>query len=142
MKNFYSSIDKTIVHDLGKTLTEIFKTDSPQTNPVFPTYNKILDKEAGKLTIQVALAGYAKTDIKVDLESNILTVKTPQGSSVLPSNTDGKVSYRGIFNNKHEIKFKLSSNALVESVKFDNGLLSILVKQTEDEPKVKSFEIN
>lgn len=112
-------------------------------DPGYSFYNKIYDPETKTLTIQLAFAGYKKEDIEVALDNSELTVKTPKGSSILPLGDDTKVTHRGISNKKHNLKFKLSEFAIVQSVKFDNGLLSInIVQEVPDKFKPKVFSID
>lgn len=105
-------------------------------------FNKIWNKDEGILELQIALAGYAKSDIKITIDKNILEVSTPEGSSILPKGDDETVKFRGLSNKKHLIKFKISEYAELLPVKFENGLLSIKLKEViPEEKKPKSINI-
>lgn len=105
-------------------------------------YNVVEDKDKTEIKIQVALAGYAKSDIKVSLDKNIVTVSTPSGSSILPKGEDQNVRYRGLSNKKHNLKFRISEYAKISEVKFENGLLEILiVEEIPESKKPQEFEI-
>lgn len=111
--------------------------------PAYSFYNKLNSKDGKSLTLQFAFAGYNKSDITVTQEKSILQIKTQEGSSMLPKSDDDTVAHRGISNKKHDLKFKLSEGATISEVKFENGLLSIVVNRPEPaESDKKIFSID
>lgn len=99
----------------------------------FPPCN-IQNSDDGKgVLIEVALAGFKKDELNVKREGNILSV---EGKSKREPKQGGfqQIAYRDFSR-----KWSVAPNIKIESVTFEDGLLSILL--LHDSPLVEQFEI-
>jgi molecular chaperone IbpA len=91
-----------------------------QTSPSYPPYNiKKIDKS--KYVIEMAIAGFSKSDIEVTLEGNKLVVK---GLTKEEPNEDNYI-FKGIANRAFNRTFTLSDRIEIESAQVVNGMLEI-----------------
>ena len=107
---------------------------TPQTN--YPPYN--IRKE-GNLNhvIEMALAGFSKDDIEIEVAQGVLTVKS------MKENADDEATvHRGISYRKFNRKFTLADDIVVNDAKLENGLLTITLEQIiPEEKKPKLIQI-
>lgn len=121
------------------TFDEMFNSIFGYGEMAHPFYNEYIVKRDDKelYLIQVALAGYTKQDIKVALDgnTNILSVKATGGElgAVV------KQIKRGIANRTVQRKWQLPQGFEVDSIAFENGLLSIWLDYTARQKAVKEF---
>ena len=105
----------------------------------FPKYN-IIKTQDNIFVIEMALAGYSKTDIEIESKDGALIVsyKKPKGEK---SDAD-KYLHRGITKRSFTKSFGLADNVVVRNAKFIDGLLSIELEQIiPDEKKPKKITI-
>ena len=80
--------------------------------------------------IEMALAGFSKDDIEVEVAQGVLTFRS------MKENTDDDSNvYRGISYRKFNRKFTLADDIVVNNAKLENGLLTILLEQIIPEEK-------
>lgn len=108
----------------------------------FPPYNIIESKRELQETtvrLEMAVAGYTRDRLKVELKSNILTIAgLPVGD---PTQGD-TYRHRGISNTSFLRAFELKGTAIVKDVTLNDGLLVITFASKEPEPQnVKKFDI-
>ncbi len=95
----------------------------------FPPYN--IRKEGDyKYVIEMALAGFGKKDIEVEMAEGTLTVR-----SVKENVTDDSDIYRGIAYRKFERKFTVAEDVEVKGAKLENGMLLIGLERIVPEEK-------
>ena len=99
------------------------------TNVGFPHYN-IVHHDDYKYTIEMALAGYSKSDIDVELADGVLTIK----SMKTVEESDNKV-YRGIASRNFTRKFTLADDIVVKDGALKDGMLSIELERVVPEEK-------
>jgi molecular chaperone IbpA len=89
------------------------------TSTGFPPYNI---RKGGDYTfvIEMALAGFSKEDIEVELEDGLLTVR-----SIKENDENDSDIYRGISYRKFNRKFTLSDDIVVNDASLENGMLKI-----------------
>ena len=108
-----------------------------QTSTGFPPYN--IRKE-GNLNhvIEMALAGFSKDDIEVEVAQGVLTIRS------MKENIDDEATvHRGISYRKFDRKFTLADDIVVNDAKLENGLLTINLEQIiPEEKKPKLIQIN
>ena len=97
----------------------------------FPPYN-IQKIEDFKYTIELALAGFTKDEVEVEVADGILTVRSVKESEDV---TDEWTLHRGISYRKFNRKFTLSDDVVVNDAKLENGLLTIELEQIVPEEK-------
>ena len=97
----------------------------------FPPYNiqKVGDYN---YTIEMALAGFSKEDIEVEVADGVLTVRSVKESD---NEADEWTLHRGISYRKFNRKFTLSDDVVVNDAKLENGLLVIELEQIVPEEK-------
>lgn len=100
--------------------------------------------------LEFAVAGYTKEEIKVELtDSDILEISSNGADEIYNTlvgvdvNTDWECTYDGIASRAFKKEFKLSPFMEVNNVKYDNGILTIIIhKKVVDEKESKTFTIN
>ncbi len=110
-------------------------------NSNYPPYNirKITDNE---FKIEVALAGYSKDDIELELKDNTLTVRNKQKEKVVNEDTNG-VIHKGISTRQFERAFTISEDIKVRNAELKNGLLNIdLERIIPEEKKARLISIS
>ena len=109
-------------------------------NSNYPPYNirKVNDND---YKIEVALAGYSKGDIELELKDSTLTVRNKIKEKVI--NEDGKdVIHKGISTRQFERSFTISEDIKVKNAELKNGLLNIdLERIVPDEKKPRLIDI-
>jgi molecular chaperone IbpA len=104
----------------------------------YPPYNiEVVDKN--EYTITLALAGFDESDIDIQTEKGILTVRGRKEDK----QEKGKYLHRGIANRSFERKFNLADHVEVKGANLDKGLLSInLLREIPEAMKPKKIVIN
>jgi len=97
----------------------------------FPPYN-IQKVEDFKYNIELALAGFSKDDIELEVADGVLTVRSIKESEDVD---DEWTLHRGISYRKFNRKFTLADDVVVNDAKLDNGLLVIELEQIVPEEK-------
>ena len=97
----------------------------------FPPYNiqKVKDFE---YEIEMALAGFSKEDIEVEVADGVLTVRSVKENDDVD---DEWTLHRGISYRKFNRKFTLADDIVVNDAKLENGLLRISLEQIIPEEK-------
>jgi molecular chaperone IbpA len=107
--------------------------------PSYPPYNiKAVGKD--KYVIEMAVAGFAKTDIEVSLQGNKLTV---QGStSEEDTNEVQDYIFKGIANRNFTRTFNLADKIEIKDAEIVNGMLKIwLDSLVETQANIKKIAI-
>ena len=102
----------------------------------FPPYN-IRKEGEYNYVIEMALAGFGKEDIQVEIAENILSVR-----SVKENSEDEDTQYRGISFRRFERKFTLADDLVVNNANLENGMLYIdLERIVPEEKKPRLIEV-
>ena len=110
-------------------------------NSNYPPYNihKINENE---YKIEVALAGYSKEDIELELKDSTLTVRNKQKEKIVNENTNGMI-HKGISTRQFERAFTISEDIKIKNAELKNGLLNIdLERIIPDEKKARLISIS
>jgi len=95
----------------------------------FPPYN--IRKEGDyHYVIEMALAGFGKEDIQVEIVENTLSVR-----SIKENSEDEDTQYRGISFRRFERKFTLADDLVVNNANLENGMLYIDIERIIPEEK-------
>ena len=102
----------------------------------FPPYN--IRKEGDyNYVIEMALAGFGKKDIEVEVADGTLSVR-----SIKENSEDDATVYRGISYRRFERKFTMADDIVVNDVKLENGMLTLnLERIVPEEKKSRLIEI-
>ena len=96
----------------------------------FPPYNIRKEGEFNHV-IEMALAGFGKKDIEVELSNGTLTIRSVKENS----DDDDSTVYRGIAYRKFERKFTIADDVVVNDAKLENGMLLISLERIIPEEK-------
>ena len=107
---------------------DMFESSELQTN--YPPYDIIKNSDT-KYDIQVALAGYSKNDIIVEVKDNTLSIKS------VKKDVDDKteVLHKGIARRYFERHFTISDDVKVNGAELKNGLLVVSLERVIPEHK-------
>ena len=111
-------------------------TNNNMNSTGFPPYNI---KKVGDYgyEIEMALAGFGKEDIEVEVANGVLTIRSVKDNSDEP-----EVLHRGISYRKFNRRFTLADDIVVRDAKLENGLLSVELEQVvPEEMKPKLIKI-
>jgi molecular chaperone IbpA len=103
-----------VFDELEKTSKQLQKAVS------YPPYN-IKRIDDAKYVIELAVAGFAKTDVEVTLDGNKLVVKGIANDDDTPEN----YVYKGIANRGFTREFTLADKVEIENAELINGMLKI-----------------
>ena len=113
------------------------ETISTQKQNSFPAHD-ILRISDDEYEITLALSGFNKDDLSIDVHDGVLTIKGNGGSEVQDDNV--QYLYKGIAKRSFEQKFRLEQYVDVKDAKLSNGLLTIsLVREIPEERKLSFF---
>ena len=103
--------------------------DNNATSTGFPPYN--IRKEGDyNYVIEMALAGFGKKDIEVEVADGTLSVR-----SVKENSEDASTQYRGISYRRFERKFTMADDIVVNGAKLENGMLTVDLERVVPEEK-------
>lgn len=108
--------------NLSRILDNVTRIDEAQV--AYPPYN-IVKSGADDYRITFAVAGFSESDIDVQVENNILTVKgksAAEGEGV-------EYLHRGIAGRSFERRFDLAAHIRPVGARMENGLLHIELKR-------------
>ena len=115
---------------LVERLAENTNTDT------YPPFN-IIKEDAEKFKIEMAVAGFDKSEIEVTVADGMLSIK-----SVTENKDDNDTIYRGISYRKFHKKFTLAEDVVVKDASLLCGLLTIkLEKILPEEKKPRTIKI-
>ena len=103
--------------------------ENNSTSTGYPPYNIRKDGEYN-YDIEMALAGFSKKDIEVEVADGVLTIR-----SVKENEEDENNLYRGISYRKFNRKFTLADDIIVKDAKLQDGLLKISLEKIIPEEK-------
>ena len=102
----------------------------------YPKYN-IVHEGDGKYVVELALAGYDRSELTVATEQNTLKVL-----GIKDTKEPRNFIHKGIAERTFSRTWKLNDDVVVKETKFENGILSIyLEKYIPEEKRKKVFEI-
>ena len=110
-------------------------------NSNYPPYNirKISEND---YKIEVALAGYSKDDIELELKESTLTVRNKVKEKIVNEDSNG-VIHKGISTRQFERTFTISEDIKVKNAELKNGLLNIdLTRIIPEEKKARLINIS
>jgi len=107
----------------------------------YPPYN-IIKTGRDNYAIEVALAGFNKNDVEVEVEDNLLTVKTKQVDKSNQDLEDGEIIHKGISQRQFARSFTIAEDVRINGAELKDGLLTIACERVvPDYKKKKLIEI-
>jgi molecular chaperone IbpA len=102
----------------------------------YPPHN-VVNGSDGRTILELALAGFTRGDIEVETERNVLTVSARKA----PADKERKYAHKGISYRTFSRNWQMADDVEVESVDFEDGLLSITLRKElpEKQKRKKHF---
>jgi molecular chaperone IbpA len=122
---------------------ELNRTFANSKSGNYPPHN-IVQVDETHFVVEVAVAGFAESEINVELADNVLTV-TGEKVKDLTTPSDPKYLHHGISNRDFTRDFTLAENVEVRGATVKNGILSVeleLVIPEEKQPKKIAIVFN
>ena len=106
--------------------------------PSYPPYN-IRKIDDNKYVIELAVAGFSKQDIEIELQEGVLTIK----GKTSPNSEAVEYLFKGIADRFFTRQFTLADTVEVKNADMLNGMLRIWLERfIPDEKKPKKIEID
>jgi len=107
-----------------------------QTIQAFPKHN-VVKLDDGTYLIELALAGYSREDLQVELKEGTLTITGDKSNE-----DESKYIHKGISSKKFTRSFRLNDNVIVKGSQFVDGILSISLEHVvPEEQKPRLIDI-
>ena len=102
----------------------------------YPPYN-VINGSDGRTILELALAGFSRGDIQVETERNVLKISAQK----TPADKEKQYQHKGISQRSFSKSWQMSDDVEVETVAFEDGLLSITLKKElpEKQKRKKHF---
>ena len=140
LANFFPNLESWAVgFDRPMRLLDEMSNALMGRNTSFPPYNI---KQVGddRYQIEMAVAGFSKKELKIELANNQLTVEGSQESSA--DSAEDNYLYKGIAARQFRQSFALEDHVKVLGSELKDGVLKIdLERQIPEEKKPRSIEI-
>ena len=124
--NFQSMFDDDFISDI---------------QPSYPPYNIV---KSGKNTydIEVALAGFNKKDINVNVEDGMLTIESVKDEAEKEVEDNDGTLYRGISKRMFKRSFTIANDVNVTGAELKDGLLRVTMEKIiPEEKKLKTIQV-
>lgn len=129
----------TEFRDLLVGFDHIFKDMLNTSVENYPPFNIINVKDGEKYRIELAIAGFSKKELQVELKENTLSVRGIKQDNTKDPN---RYMYRGLAKRNFIRRFALMPHIEVTSVKMEEGILNIELKyELPEEKKPKILEV-
>lgn len=107
--------------------------------PSYPPYN--ITKDGNVWEIALALAGFRKHELEVEVQESTLTVRTNPATDFEREDIR-QVVFQGIAQRNFELKFALAEHVEVKGAEMKDGILSVKLEQKLPKEKLpKAIEI-
>ena len=101
----------------------------------FPHYN-IVKQRKNKYDIQIALAGYNKKDIDINLEEGVLTIESKKDEKKETKlDSEGEILHKGIAKRYFKKSFTIADDVKVTGAELKDGLLRVSLERVVPEHK-------
>lgn len=112
-----------------------FHDDVTKNIPNYPPYN-IKKVDDSKYVIELAVAGFAKHELELELEDSVLTVKGQSSlDSQLADGVEQTYLYKGISDRAFARKFNLADTVEIKNAEYINGMLKVFLERIIPEHK-------
>ena len=131
MLNFTDPFFSTRVLGFESLFDRLQTLSESSSRSSYPPYN-ISKVDENNYIIEMALAGFNKDDIEIELADSELTVRSKKRED---SNKDVNLIHQGISHRSFNRKFTLSEEILVKNAEMKNGMLIIKLEKFIPENK-------
>jgi len=127
--------------DVFDTFESFFDSDLRIPTINYPPYN-IVKTGKNAYDIEVALAGFNKKDIDVNVEDGVLTIESKTSDKDESKDEDGNTIYKGISKRYFKRQFTIANDVEIKGAELKDGLLKVsMEKIIPESKKLKSIEI-
>ena len=108
----------------------------------FPHYN-IVKQGKNKYDIQIALAGYNKKDIDINLEDGVLSIESKKDEKKETKlDSEGEILHKGIAKRYFKKSFTIAEDVEIKGAELKDGLLIVsMEKVIPEHKKARTIEI-
>ncbi len=108
----------------------------------FPHYN-IVKMDKNKYDIQIALAGYNKKDIDINLEEGVLSIESKKDEKKETKvDSEGEILHKGIAKRYFKKSFTIADDVEIKGAELKDGMLRVSMEKIVPEAKkLKTIEI-
>ena len=118
---------------------DFFNLPSVTTN--YPPYN-IVKSGNNKYDVEVALAGFNKKDINVNVGDGMLTIESKKEDKISDEDENGEVLHKGISQRYFKRSFSVADDVEVKGAKLEDGLLRVSMERKIPEArKLKTIDV-
>ena len=113
----------------------------PSVSNNYPPYN-IVKSGKNKYDVEVALAGFNKKDINVNVGDGMLTIESKKEDKISDEDEDGEVLHKGISQRYFKRSFSVADDVEVKGAKLEDGLLRVSMERKVPEArKLKTIDV-
>ena len=113
----------------------------PSVSNNYPPYN-IVKSGNNKYDVEVALAGFNKNDINVNVQDSMLTIESKKEDKISDEDENGEVLHKGISQRYFKRSFSVADDVEVKGAKLENGLLRVSMERKIPEArKLKTIDV-
>ena len=128
--------------DVFSSFDSMFDSDMRLVNQTnYPPYN-IVKTDKNKYDIEVALAGFSKKDIKVEVEAGKLTIESVKDKDTKEVEDNDGVLHKGISKRSFKKVWTIADDVKVTGAELKDGLLKVsMEKIVPEKDKLKTITI-
>ena len=113
----------------------------PSVSNNYPPYN-IVKSGKNKYDVEVALAGFNKKDINVNVGDGMLTIESKKEDKISDEDENGEVLHQGISKRYFKRSFSVADDVEVKGAKLEDGLLRVSMERKVPEArKLKTIDV-
>ena len=113
----------------------------PSVSNNYPPYN-IVKSENNKYDVEVALAGFNKKDINVNVGDGMLSIESKKEDKISDEDENGEVLHKGISQRYFKRSFSVADDVEGKGAKLENGLLRVSMERKIPEArKLKTIDV-
>ena len=113
----------------------------PSVSNNYPPYN-IVKSGNNKYDVEVALAGFNKKDINVNVGDGMLTIESKKEDKISDEDENGEVLHKGISQRYFKRSFSVADDVEVKGAKLEDGLLRVSMERKVPEArKLKTIDV-
>ena len=113
----------------------------PSVSNNYPPYN-IVKSGNNKYDVEVALAGFNKKDINVNVGDGMLTIESKKEDKNSDEDENGEVLHKGISQRYFKRSFSVADDVEVKGAKLEDGLLRVSMERKVPEArKLKTIDV-
>jgi len=120
--------------DVFDTFESFFDSDLRIPTINYPPYN-IVKTGKNAYDIEVALAGFNKKDIDVNVEDGVLTIESKASDKDESKDEDGNTIFKGISKRYFKRQFTIANDVEIKGAELKDGLLKVSMEKIVPESK-------